>query len=293
MLAWAVLGFLHAIEVSKANQFLLRTMNPSILAYVLRDLFSQKWGLAARLALIVSVSASLLWIVMSAFARSAIVRVLVEQISELSGVEHETHFKFRSLLGIQSLRLALLWIGGLAYLVFAILSGLLTSADGRSHSGAALLVFLLFFGITAALLSFFNWILHLAPIYAVRDGRSFADATLAAWRLVRSRSGSLTALNCAHLALRIVWFIFMSGVVFVPLGFERLLPKAAVFLASVVLTLIYSAVADALFVARYAGYIEIAEQELNAPRRVPPLAVAPAPAYATSSSNEAPSAPVV
>jgi hypothetical protein len=271
LFVWATLGFLHAIEVSKANQFLLRTLNPAILSYVLRDLFSQKWGLAARLAAIVSLSLSFLWILTSAIARSAIVRVLVEQVAEIAGEARETTSNLGTLLMLQSMRITLLWIGGLAYVVIAIICGLITRSEDHPQTGAFLLLFLVFFGISAAFLSFLNWVLHLAPIYAVRDGLSFGDAILAAWRLTRTRGASFTALNLAHLALRLIWFVFMSGVAFVPLGFAQILPKFVILPATLAITLVYCAVADALFIARYAGYIEVAEQELHPEPETPPL----------------------
>jgi hypothetical protein len=273
LFVWAVFGFLHAIEVSKSNQFLLRTLNPAILSYVLRELFSQKWGLAARLAVIVSVSLSLLWVFLSAIVRSAIVRVLVEQVADLSGEERASHFNVRTLLAIQFLRLALLWMAGLAYVVIAVICGLITRTGDQTNTGAFLLLFLVLFGITAALLSFLNWVLHLAPIYAVRDGLTIGGAILSAWRLTRARGGSFMVLNLAHSALRIIWFVFMTGVAFVPLGFAHLLPTFLILLATLAITLMYCAASDALFIARYAGYIEIAEQQLHPEAQSSPLPV--------------------
>jgi hypothetical protein len=63
--------------------------------------------------------------------------------------------------------------------------------------------------------------------------------------------------------MRLIWFVFMSGIGFAPLGFMHALPKILTLLAMVATSLVYCAVADGLFVARYAGYIEIAEQELH------------------------------
>jgi hypothetical protein len=261
LLVWATLVFLQAIEVSKANQFLLRTLNPAILSYGLRDMFAQKWGLLARLGLIVTVSLSFLWMVTATIARAATTRVLVERIAESHGEAREARSNLRTVAAIQFIRVALLWFGAAAYVLIAIASGAITSTAGKPHTGAFLLLFFFLFGIVAVVLSFFNWILLLAPICAIRDALPFSDSVLSAWHLTRNRRGSLTGLNLAHFALRLIWFVFISGIAFVPLGFVHLLPKMVILAAILATTLIYCAVADALFVARYAGYIEIAEQE--------------------------------
>jgi hypothetical protein len=269
LLVWATLGFLHAIEVSQANHFLLRSLNPAIISYVLREMLSQKWGLLTRLGIIVSVGLSFLWMITATIARSTSTRVLVEQVAALSGEERETGSNLRAVAAIQFVRVALVWIGAAAYVLIAVVAGAVTGSGGKSHVGAFLLVFLCLFGIVAAVLSFLNWILLLAPIFAVRDAASFADSVLAGWQLTRTRGGSLTGLNLAHLAMRLIWFVFMSGIGFAPLGFVHVVPKILILLAMVLASLVYCAVADGLFVARYAGYIEIAEQELHPEAETP------------------------
>ncbi len=263
LLVWATMSFLHAIQVSRANEFLLRSLNPAIISYVLRDMLSQKWGLLARLGIIVSVSLSFLWMTIATIARSAITRVLVEQVATLSGEDRETRANIRSVAAVQFVRVALLWVGAAAYVLLAVVASAVTGSEGKSHVGAFLLVFLCLFGIVAAVLSFLNWILLLTPIFAVRDAASFADSVLAAWQLSRTRGGSLAGLNLAHVAMRLFWFVFMSGICFAPLGFVHVLPKILILLTMVAATLVYCVVADGLFLARYAGYIEVAEQELH------------------------------
>jgi hypothetical protein len=261
LLIWATLVFLRAIEVSKANQFLLRTFNPEIIRYVMRDLLQHKWELLARLGLIVSVSLSFLWILTAAIARTATTRVLLDQSADSYGQERDTHVNLRTVGALQLIRVALLWIGLAAYVLSALIASRVN--PNGDHIGAFLLVFFTLFLIAAMVLSFFNWLLLLAPIFALRDGERFSNAILAAWQLTRDRAGSLVALNLAHLALRLIWIVFISGIGLAPVGFVHIVPKIVIFLAVAATTPLYCAVADALFVARYAGYIEIAEQQLH------------------------------
>ena len=228
LIAWAAVVFLHSVTVSKVNQLLLRTLNPAILQYILRELLHNKWGLLARLGLILGVSLSLLWIISSTIARSATTRVLLERISTEDGEERGTSLNLRSVAAIQFKRVALLWVGFAAYFASAYIAARLTT-DEQVHTGAFLLLFLMMFVSAAAILSFFNWILLLAPIFAIRDSLSFFRSMAAAWQLTVERSSSLLALNLAHLALRLVWFVFMSGVAVIPLGFTQILPKFLIF----------------------------------------------------------------
>lgn len=270
LLLWATLSFLHAVDVSRSNQFLLGTLNPELMSYALRDMFHGKWWMFARLTAIVSISLSLLWIITATIARSVTTRVLVERAAEDYETERETAPNLGAIFGIQFVRIALLWIGLAAYFLSSLIAARLTVRGSETHTGAFLVLFLCMFSVAAIVLSFFNWILFLAPIFAIRDSLSFTSAPIEAWQFSRARAGSLFGLNLAHAGFRLVWLVFMSGVIFVPFGFARILPKSVVLLATVVLSLVYFAVADALFVARWAGFIEIAEQELHPEPEVPP-----------------------
>src|SRR6266704_2376232 len=110
LLIWAGIVFLRSIEVSKANQFLLRSLNPQVIVYVLGELLQNKWGLLARLGLVVSVSLSFLWILTATIARTATTRVLLEQTAGEYGEDRETLANLRAVVAIQFVRVALLWV---------------------------------------------------------------------------------------------------------------------------------------------------------------------------------------
>ena len=278
LLIWATLAFLHSVQVSRSEQFLLRTFSPELMAYALREMFRDKGVVLAKLALGIGSGLSFFWIATSTFARSAMTRVLLEDAAQDHAASRQTAPRLWTISAIQFLRMALLWLGLAAYILSALISDALTRAGDRSHPAAFLLIFLGMMLILAVVLSFANWILLLAPIFAIRHDRSLGGTIGAALRFSRRRSGRLAALNLAHLGVRLVWFVVMSGIAFMPLGFIRLVPKVLVFGAILAITLLYSAVADVLFVARYAGYIEIAEQD---PDLDPELLAGPPPAPKT------------
>jgi hypothetical protein len=280
LLIWAGLVFLKSVEVSRSNQFLLSTLNPELMSYALREIFRNQWGVLARVGLTLGVGLSLLWIVTASLARAATTRVLLEHAASEYGEERETRSNVRAVAAIQVLRVGLLWCGFAAYVLAAIVADKLTRNNNQAHIAAFLLLFLTMILVAAVVLSFLNWILLLAPIYAVRDHVGFFEATLAAWRLSRDRASSLAGLNLAHAGIRLVWFVVMTGLAFAPLGFLRIAPRLLIYGSIVLVSLAYFIVADMLFVARYGGYIDIAERELHPEL---PIATAPpisAPVYA-------------
>lgn len=277
LLAWATILFLRSVTVSKSNELLLRSLNPELMSYALRELFQGKGWTFARLAAIVSLCLSVQWVITATIARTATTRVLLDDSAENYGAERETRPQIRTVAAIQLVRVALLWVGLAAYFLSAFVSARLTTTGDKTDTGSFLLIFSAMFLVAAVVLSFFNWLLLLAPIFALRDQLSFADSTISAWRITRDRAGSFVGLNLGHMALRIAWFVFISGLAFVPLGFARIFPKWLIFAAVVLITMAYSAGADILFVARYAGYIEIAEQEIQPERKSLEVNVLPIP----------------
>ena len=292
LLGWTAIVFLRSVQITQADEFLLRTLNPAIIQYVLRELLHDKWGVLFRGAFAVGISLSLLWIVTATLARTATTRVLLERSDSERGDKHGYDANLRSVCAIQTLRVALVWIGVAAYILSAFAASQVTSAGEQTHSFANAVGFLMLFGFAASLLSIFNWILFLAPIFAVRDSCSFRVATVVAWRFSRARAGGLLGLNLAHAGVRLVWLVFMSGVVSVPFGFIRLLPKSLIFLAVALLSLVYLAVADVLFASRWAGFIELAKQESH-PEPEPVLLPPPIePLTQSDPASYGPSAPV-
>lgn len=294
--AWAVLLFLRQVEVSPANRVLLGTLNPELMTYAVRDIFHDKWGLLARLGLTVAGSLSLLWVLMATVGRGVMLRVLVEEVGSHYDEKPAARANLPAIGALQFLRVALLWVGFAVYLAASFGTSALTTINGQPHIGAFLLIFLSTLLVAMFVLSFCNWILQIAAIPAVRENLSWTSAILASGRLSRRRSGQFISLNLAHLALRVIWFVFMTGLAFVPLGFARILPKIVVWAGMALVSLFYFAVADWLFVARFAGYIEIAEQELHPapPPMVVPVAMQPDPVLpveAPASDHPAPEIP--
>jgi hypothetical protein len=122
-----------------------------------------------------------------------------------------------------------------------------------------------------------NWLLSLAAVFAVRNGDDAVAAISSALSLIRERMGAVFAVSTWTGMAHLVLFSVATTVVAIPLATVGFLPGRLILLAMIVVTLVYLAIADWLYMARLAGYVciaELPEALLNPP---PPAPVPPAP----------------
>ena len=124
-----------------------------------------------------------------------------------------------------------------------------------------------------------NWVLSLAGMFAVRDEEDAVSAISSAVTFSRERTGAVFAVSTWTGLAHLVAFVSASSVIAMPLGFVAIVPWRLVVVAMIVITLIYFALADWLYMARLAGYVCIAEIPEAALAPVPP---APQPTHPSS-----------
>lgn len=269
---WALIVFLDLIEVSRSNLFLLQTMNPDAMAYALERMFAGKGPLMLKLLFTAGPSLSLLWIATSTVGRIATTRVMLERSAQIHGTGFQPTIRYGAVIGIQVFRAFLVWMGAVAYVACAFVAAATAGSGREFRTGVFVLLFLLLFGASVVILSLLHWWAGLAPIFALRDGLGAIASLGAARTLVRRGAGQLTALNLWHGLFRLTWISAAGTVGFMPLGLIGLLPGRGVAMLVALITVAYFAGADLLFVARYAGYVEIAEQQrLAAPAVAEPV----------------------
>jgi len=125
-------------------------------------------------------------------------------------------------------------------------------------------------------------------MFAVRDGEDAVGAISAAVVLCLERTGAVFAVGIWTGLAHLVSFIGATVVVTMPLGFAGFLPWRFVAAAVFLVTLIYFAVADWLYIARLAGYVCIAEthEALLAPLPPAPLPTPGPPVQTTIDRDE-------
>jgi hypothetical protein len=137
-----------------------------------------------------------------------------------------------------------------------------------------MLIFLMLIMLVGLAWSAVNWFLSLAAIFVVGDGRDTFGALSAAGDLCRVRTGSVLAVGTWFGTGHVVAFVVATSVVAFPLAFAAVLPAGVVLGGVLLVTMLYFAVVDFLYVGRLAAYLAILEMP-KAPITVPPIQVPP------------------
>lgn len=104
-----------------------------------------------------------------------------------------------------------------------------------------------------------NWYLSLAAIFVVRDRESAFGGLVKATDFCRMNPGPLFAAGTWFGIGHTVVFVVATSAVAVPLGFADVLPGGMVLGGVLLVTLIYFAAVDFLYVGRLATYVFLLE----------------------------------
>jgi len=283
--------YLDTLPVNYGEMLLLRTNQPFLVWQALMHILH---GSLARAVLSLTLAALLLtlvWIVAASFGRVTTLRAMLAYIRErisskmaAAGVESPAATKavcdvparraIGALARLSILRVALALAAILGFMGASIVAGFASSAANPSPG----IMFLLFTPIAVLVgLAWFalNWLLSLAAVFVVRDGKDAADAIPAAVALCRERTGAVFAVSTWTGFAHLVAFVGATTLISVPLGLAGFLPWRLVALAILVLTLAYFAVADWIYTARFAGYLAIVETPEALMKPAPPVRAAP------------------
>jgi uncharacterized membrane protein YgcG len=289
--AWALVIisgglFLDSLKLSRADEFLLGTLQPQLLSGAFQHIFR---GSLTRFVLEQSVlllGVTLLWCFAATAGRAATLRRLVAMFSADDEPSQMT-WQFSSIFVLHLLRAAWSLIALSVAIAGLIIGGAMAAKD-RAGMAALWLVFgtglALWFG--AAL----NWFFGVAPLFCIRNSAPAMDALAQSVDFVSRRGGRLSLLGLGFLPLRLVWLGTMTLAMFAPLNLARHLAAGWVLLIMAAIALLYFAGADLLQLARLAAYVSLAEDDAHpvpalpagspfdpvlAPEPDPPAEVAP------------------
>lgn len=263
--------YLDSLRVSKADQFLLGTVQPQLLAEALRHIFR---GSLSRFLLeqaVLIFGLTLLWSFASTVGRAATLRRLVAMFS--TGDEPESpEWHFRSIFVLQLMRAMWTQIA-LAVGVALFLYGSVMAADGRAFAAALSISFGVGF---AALVGFYlNWYLGIAPLFCIRNGAGARDAVDQALSFSAAHSGRLSLMGVGFFLLRSIWAGAMWLVLMAPLNLAGKIDGRWIGLLMGAVVLVYFAGADLLNLARWGSYVSLTYDE---PRPIAAQGLPPQPA---------------
>jgi len=164
---------------------------------------------------------------------------------------------FRALFRLNFLRAAVAVAAIFGFVGAAIVAGFASSA-ANPQPGLAFLLFIPMVALVGLAWSVLNWVLSLAQMFAVRNGEDAMGAIAATVTFCRERFGAVIAVSIWGGLAHLVALVAAFTVGFMMLGFVTVVPRLVV-AAVLLVAVIYSAVADWLYMARLAGYTCIAE----------------------------------
>lgn len=289
VLFFSLFEYLSTLPVTNGELLFLRTRQPYLVGEAIAHILRGSLSRGVMALLLAAMMLSMLWMFAAALGRIATVRALLEYFRErvagavsggetgnsgerevASNVSASGASELRSLVRLNFLRVAVVLAAVFGFVGAGILAGF-ASPVARPPTGLALLLFLPLAGLICLAWSSLNWLLSLAGIFAVRDGEDAVGAISAAVTFFRERTGAVFSVSTwtglAHLAV----FVGATTVVSMPLGLARILPWRLVVAVVIVLTMVYFALADWLYMARLAGYVCIAETPEELLRPLPPV----------------------
>lgn len=284
--------YLNTLPVSRLELLFLRTRQPYLVSQALAHILRGSLSRVVLSALVAVLLLALLWIIAGSFGRMATVRALLEYFRAdfarrlghdgliPDDPERGSRSPFLTLADLNFLRVAVALGAAVGLMGSTILAGL-ASSESDPRPGLFFLLWLAMGSLVCLVSWALNWFLSLAEMFAVRDGSGAMGAMSEAVSFCRERTRAVLAVSTWTALAHLTIFVGATTIVGLPLGLAGVLPWRPVLFSVLILTLLYCALADWLYMARLAGYVCIAEmpEALLAP---PPVPAPPAPEVATT-----------
>jgi hypothetical protein len=262
VLAFSFFEYLDTLPVTGSDRLLLRTRQPRLVSEAIAHIFRGTGFRALETVVVLAAALAIGWIVLASFARAVTIKALLSYFHEggnsAAGGRQAGKLRLRSLIGLNFLRVAATLAATLGCLAALLLGGAVSPARNPAP-GSAFLVFLCVIMLVWLVWSVMNWFLSLAAVFVVVDGQGTFGAIASAIALCRSRAGYVLAAGIWFGLGHIAAFVLATSVVAFPLGLVGMLPAGVVLGGVLLVTLIYFAVADFLYVGRLAAYVAILE----------------------------------
>ena len=302
LFVFGMFEYLDSLPVTNGEVFFLRTRHPYLVGEAIAHILRGNLHRAVMASLLAALMLAVLWIVAASVGRMATVRGLLDYFrrdvagnvsaggapsdGERDAASNVSIRSFAALLRLNFLRVVLAIAAIFGFVGAAIVAGF-ASPKANPQPGLAFSLFLPLAGLICYAWWVLTWLLSLAGMFAVRNADDAMGAIASAVDLTRERTGAVFAVSTWTGLGHLVAFVGVGTIVSIPLGFAGIVPWRVIVAAMILVTLIYFALADWLYMARLAGYVCIAEtpQALLAPLPPAPLQRTP-PFQTTIDRNE-------
>ncbi len=283
LLAFSFLEYLDTLPVTQGDLVLLGTRQPLLVSQAMLHIFRGSTFRAIEAVIVLALTLGIAWIGIASLGRAATLKALLAYFRDAHdlgrsegqsnlGPTQAKHGSLRSLFGLNFLRVGAALAAAIGCLAAFLLGGAATSASDLAP-GSAMLIILTVVMLVWVAWSVVSWVLSFAAIFAVADGQDAFGGIAAAVNLCRTRAGSVVAAGTWFGLGHVAAFVVATSVVAFPLGFAGVLPAGMVLGGVLLVTLLYFAVVDFLYMGRLAAYVAILE--FPDPRTVPAIALPP------------------
>ena len=246
-------GFLEGVAVTDRDLVALGSSNQDLMSAALAHMFEGAGGRLLRAFVVLLPAIAVLWTIAASVGRAVTLRLLMPATGRLPWFPMFILHFARAALAVTTL------LAAFGTLLFAASVSIRPDPDGVARPDPTLYLLILLFvlPVLAIVWSFLNWLLSLAPIFVVRDGASAPAGIASAVGVARESKAVLASTTALFGLLRLV---ALGVLVFVSLAVAGAFSAAGLKAGTVVLGLLalaYFVVADMLFIARLAAYVEI------------------------------------
>jgi hypothetical protein len=283
LLTFSFLAYLNTLPVSAGDLFFLRTRQPFLIWQALLHILRGSGARVADAAIVLGLALALAWIVVAALGRAVTIKALLGYFFEERNIQDPAEprgWRLRSLVGLNFFRVAATLAAAVGWVAAWLLAGAVSPGSDPSP-GSAMLVFLTMILLVGLAWSAVNWFLSFASVFAVAEGEDTFGAIACAADLCRTRTGPIVAVSSWFGLAHLVAFFLATSAVGFPMAFAPVLPAGVVLGGVLLVTLLYFALADYLYVGRLAGYLAIIESpqiplsEVTSPSPTPPVGPPP------------------
>jgi len=276
LLCLSLLEYLDTLPVSNRDLFLLRSRQLALISRALSHILAGSGPRFIGASIVLGLMLALGWVVIASLGRAATLKGLLSYFWAEDAGKHFP-FRMRALFGLNFLRagavLAVL-VGSVGAMVLAGMA----SSEKNPSPGTAFLIFSIV-TLTAWLVwSMMNWVLSLASMFVVINNTDTVGAIGDAVGFIREHLGAVCAVSIWFGLGHVVAISVASSAVAFPLAFIGILPGRVVFAGVLLITLLYFAVADLLYLGRLGSYVWIVEGPAIEPMPeivTPPPAILP------------------
>ena len=268
--------FLKSIPISDVERSFMKSGSLYLVADALSHIITAAKGPLLRSLAVLVPGLALLWTIAAGIGRLVTLPPFFDPTVSGAALSRATQLSPRAgalgpeggwsmlpaLLAISFLRAALVLAGIGGYLASAIIAADVSGLGVNQDLQLFFVVFLPLLLLVVLIWATLNWLLSVAPLFAVRDGRSALGSFADTVRLFARNPRDFTAVGTLYALPRLIALVVATAVSLMLFAAAPQVGKYVVAASLVAITLAYFVFADLLHLSRMAAYAVILEREV-------------------------------